>query len=93
MISTAGKKAAMRFASLGLGMSLLTACTAVDDPANIPKLGSWEDVTTVDSVTLDGRSIPEEQLPEAARKMIADMRKTAQKCGEPLMRDKARSKR
>jgi hypothetical protein len=79
----------MRFTALAGPMSLLAACGAVDDPANIPRLGNWEDVTTVDSVTLDGRSIPEEQLPEAARKMIADMRKTERKCAEPLMRSKA----
>lgn len=81
--------AALRGALTLSYLSFAVACTAVDDPANIPMLGSWEDTTTIDSVTLDGRSIPEEMLPEAARTMIASIRKTDQKCGEPLLRDKA----
>ena len=90
MTLTSMKKAALRFALVPALLALPAACRrGVDDPANIPKLGSWEDVTTVDSVTLDGRSIPEEMLPENARAMLAKMRKTDQKCGEPAMRDQA----
>jgi hypothetical protein len=88
MTSIRLKPAVMRILP-SIALSLLAACggIGVDDPANIPKLGRWQDEMTVDSVTLDGRSIPDDMLPENARKILANMRKSEQKCGEPTIRD------
>jgi len=76
---------------LALPTLLLAACQplASDDPTNIPKRGIWEDATTMDNVTMDGRSFTDAQLPDTIRRTMAEMTKTERKCWEPTLRDKA----
>ncbi len=63
--------------------------TQADDPANIPRLGMWEDSGTVDSVTLDDVAVPEDALPANIRKVLDGIRRTDRSCQEPMMNAKA----
>ncbi|WP_271078410.1 DUF3617 domain-containing protein [Aurantiacibacter sp. MUD61] len=65
-----------------LVLPVLASC-AQDIPENPPLLGEWEQVRTLDSVTIDGVAYASEDLPAEMRAFEG----TERRCGEPVYTD------
>ena len=69
--------------SLALCVPFALLACAGDNPANPPERGEWEMVAEIDSVTIDGRIFPTEQLPP----QFQSLQNTKRQCGEPMFVD------
>lgn len=64
-------------------MAPLAACAA-DNPDNTPQLGIWDISTKVTSLSVGGRYLAGEQLPEEFKRL----EQSESRCGEPMFLDR-----
>lgn len=72
------------FGVLIFGLSVSACGPAVDDPANVPKLGKWYSHEILERVTLDGESFWQDNIPDELANMFGGHRKSKELgCTEP----------
>ena len=73
----------MRRLAVLLPLVALAGC-ARDNPDNTPQLGKWEISTKVTSLSVGGRLLAGDRLPEEFRRL----EQTESRCGEPMFSDR-----
>lgn len=67
-----------------LWLAIPLAACAADNPENTPQLGKWEISTKVTSLSVGGRFLAGDQLPDEFKRL----EQTENRCGEPMFSDR-----